>query len=133
MSELIWNEYEVIECLGVLPETEEFFTSYYFRLIKNGLVLEMTIWQFESCIAISISKETGDKPFVTIYILVRDKISFVSEKNSSYLVFRDCVVVSSRFWMHRDEESKDYFNKNIFPSELDFELHVYPELELKFD
>jgi len=132
MPELVWNEYEVIECLGVLPETEEFFTSHYFKLIKNELVLAMTIWQIESCVAISISKETDSKPFVTIYILVRDKISFVNEKKSSYLVFRDCIVVSSEFWMHTDEEFINYFDKNIFPSKLDFELHVYPKLELKF-
>jgi hypothetical protein len=133
MPELRWNEYEVIECLGVLPEEEEFFASHYFRLIKDGLLLEMTIWQYESCIAISASKETDEKPFITLYFLVRDKVTFINEKNSAALKFQDCIVVSSRFWMYREDENKDYFDKNIFPGKLDFELHVYPGIELKFD
>ncbi len=133
MPELICNEYEVIECLGVLPETEEFFTSHYFRLTKNELLLEITIWQHESCITISISKETDEKPFITIYFIVRDSLEFVNAKNFASLKFHNCVIVSSRFWMYQEDRKKNYFDKDIFPTELDIELCIYPRLEIKFN
>ncbi|MDQ3129510.1 MAG: hypothetical protein M3Q99_01955 [Acidobacteriota bacterium] len=132
MPELIWNEYEVIECLGVLPETEEFFTSHYFKLVKDKFILQITIWQIESCIAISISKENDEKPFLTIYFIVRDILEFMNAKNFSSLKFQDCIIVSSRFWMYEENEKKNYFDKDIFPTKLNIELCVYPRLEIKF-
>ena len=44
---LVWNEFEFIECLEVLPEKdEEYETSHVFRVQKNGLTLLLTIYQF---------------------------------------------------------------------------------------
>ena len=138
MAELKWNEYDFIECLGVLPEKEEFFTSHYFRLVKDELLLQMTIWRYESCVAISISKEFDEKPFVTFYFLVRDEVIFINEKESSFLRFQDCVIVSNRFWMNQEimkpfNQRNDYSNKDDFPSKINFELHVYPNLEIRFE
>jgi hypothetical protein len=133
MPELIWNEHEVIECLGVLPETEEFFSSHYFRLTKNELLLEITIWQYESFIAVSISKETDKEPFITLYFIVRDIVEFVSAKDFSSLKFRNCVIVSNEFWMFEEDEKNNYFDKDKFPTELDIELCIYPKLKLNFD
>ena len=133
MPALKWNEYEFIECLGVLPEKEEFFTSHYFRLVKDDLLFEMTIWQYDSCIAVSISKADDEKSFITIHFLVRDKAVFVNEKTSMKLRFQDCMIVSNRFWMSRDDDKKDYFDKSKFPTKLDIELYTYPKIELKFE
>lgn len=138
MPELKWNEYDLIECLGVLPEEDDFFTSHNFRLVKDELLLDMTIWQYESCIAISISKETDEIPFFSVHFLVRDEIIFINEKESAFLKFQDCFLVSSRFWMNEERmkplnEKMDYFDKNDFPTKLDFELHVFPKIKLIFD
>ena len=131
MPELRWNEYEVIECLGVLPEKEEFSTSHYFKLAKDGLILEMTIWQHESCVALSFSKEDAEKPFITFYFIVRGRVEFVNERNFASLRFLDSVLVSSRFWMYDREKTGDYFKKDFFPKEADFELTVHPHFEFK--
>ena len=132
MPKLNWNEHEVVECLGVLSETEEFFVSHNFRLAKNDLFLEITIWQDESCVALSLSKENVEMPFLTIHFLVRDKIAFFSEKDVGFLKFQDCIIVSGRFYVYQKGESDDYFNKNKFSTELNIELHTYPRIELKF-
>lgn len=138
MPELKWNEYDFIECLGVLPEKEEFFTSHYFELSRDDLFLQITVWQHESCVAVSISKESDKQPFIIFHLLVRDEIIFINEKESSFLRFQNCIIVSSRFWMNREivkllDQQNDHSNKKDFPSKIDFELHVYPRLEIKFD
>lgn len=130
MPQLKWNEYEVIECLGVLPEKEEFFTSHSFRTKEDGLILEMTVWQYESLVAISLLKENDDKPFFTLYFIVRDEIRFVNEKDFAGLQFRDVVVVPIRFWIY---ENPDLFDKTIYPTNLNFQLNVYPQFEFKVE
>ncbi len=42
---LVWDQYEFIECLGVLPEVEEYETSHSFTIEKDDLRLEITIFQ----------------------------------------------------------------------------------------
>jgi hypothetical protein len=43
---LVWNPYQFIECLGVLPVVEEGETSHLFRVEKDGLRLELTVFQY---------------------------------------------------------------------------------------
>jgi hypothetical protein len=130
MPELKWNENEVIECLGVLPEKEDFFESHNFKIQKDGLILEMTIWQYESLVALSIFKENNDKPFLTLYFIVRNEIKFINEKDFASLQFCDVVVVPIRFWMY---ESPDLFDKKNCATKLNIELTVYPQLEFKVE
>lgn len=41
---LFWNEYELVEFFGVLPEVHEDGGSYLFRVEKDGLRLELTLF-----------------------------------------------------------------------------------------
>jgi hypothetical protein len=41
---MAWGKYEFIECLGVLPEVGEDDLSYSYRVEKNGLRLELTVF-----------------------------------------------------------------------------------------
>ncbi len=131
MPQLKWYEYEVIECLGVLPEQEEFFESHHFKLAKGGLILELTIYEYESLITFSLFKQTSNKPFLTLTFIIRDEIKFINEKDSASLLFKNCILVSDQFWMYQGNEGKDLFDKTKFATELDIELTVYPHLGFK--
>lgn len=41
---MAWDKYEFIECLGVLPEVGEDELSYSYRVEKDGLRLELTVF-----------------------------------------------------------------------------------------
>ena len=97
MPELKWNEYDFVECLGVLSKTDEFFCSHGFTIIKDGLKVDLTLWQYESLVVISIHQESNPKPFIEFSFIVRDKIKFMNEKSISQLIFCDCVFVENRF------------------------------------
>jgi hypothetical protein len=128
MPELKWNQYDFIECLGVLPEVEEYETNHFFKLEKDGLILEMTIWQYESLIAVSLIQKEAEKPFLTFFFVVRDEIKFRNDKESSYLEFIDSVIVPLRFY-HLSQG--DVFNKANYPTDISIELWTYPQLEIK--
>jgi hypothetical protein len=38
---LVWNEYDFVECLGVLPEVGDYETSHFYKVEKEGLRLEL--------------------------------------------------------------------------------------------
>ncbi len=129
MPELKWREYDFVECLGILPERDEFFESHFFRMEKDDLVLEVTVWQYESVVAISLSQVSNRRCFITIYFAVRNKIEFVNEKNSAILRFCDIITVPNRFFYLED---KDVFDRDKVKNNQNLELCIYPHLELQF-
>ena len=112
--------------------TDEFFCSpHSFTIIKDGLKVELTLWQDESLVAISIYQESNPKPFIEFNFIVRDKIKFLNEKASSQLIFCDCVFVENRFWRNSEENELDFFNTDKIRTKTDFVLSTYPKLEFR--
>ena len=128
MPELKWNEYEFIECLGVLPEVEDYSTKHHFKIEKNGLILEISIWQYESLITISLYKTENEIPFISLCFVVRDKIRYVNYKRGSFLEFADFLLVKNRGYYI---EEGDVFVKSKFPMKLSLELTVEPEISIR--
>jgi hypothetical protein len=54
---LVWNEYDFIECLGVLPEVKEYKTSHFYKVEKDGLRLELTVFQYDGDIYIDLFRD----------------------------------------------------------------------------
>jgi hypothetical protein len=130
MPDLKWNEQELIECLGVLPETDEFYCSHRFKLNLENLRLDLTLWQYESLVSIELYNEPEESPFVSLCFIVRDRIAFMNEKNTSALGFYDCAFVDGRFWRIRDREF-DLFGIERLPVKLNLLLSTYPKIEFK--
>ena len=124
MRELKWNEYDFVECLGVLSSFDEDSVLYTFKTEKDGLVLEIVICHYESFVEVLLFQKDDTEPFLRISFLVRNEVRFVNEKNSAYLEFSDCVF--SNFY---DDE---IFDKNKYPSYSIFEIHTFPKFQLKF-
>lgn len=59
---LSWNEHDFVECLGVLPEVSEDHVSYLFRIEKDGLCLELTVFPYDGGVYIDIYRSGIEKP-----------------------------------------------------------------------
>lgn len=128
MHNLIWKEFEVIECLGVLPKTDEFETSHYFKVEKNGLILEISIWQYESLIAVSIYQLKNSNPFLTFWFVVRDKIRYINDKRGSFLEFSDFLIVKNRAYYLEENKLFEELNSS---TKLNLEITVEPEISFR--
>ena len=51
---LVWNEYDFVECLGVLPKLGEYETSHFYKVEKDELRLELTVEQYDGDIFIEL-------------------------------------------------------------------------------
>jgi len=127
MPKLKWKDDEVVECLGVLPEIEEFFSSHSFSRVFGLIRLELTVWENESLVAVSIFEDQGTDPFLDLCFIVRDRVEFVSETESTSIRFHDSVVVTSRFWQIYDEDRRDWFDTRLLPTKIGFELSSFPK------
>jgi hypothetical protein len=124
MRELKWNEYDFVECLGVLGNFDEDSVLYTFKVEKDDLILEIIICHYESFVQIFLSQKNSDAPFFKFSFLVRNEIRYVSERNSSFLEFSDCIV--SNYY------DSDIFDKNRCSTYSIFQIHTFPKFWLNF-
>lgn len=128
MPGLKWNEYDFVECLGVLPEIDDYETGHHFTVKKENLTLVISIWQYDCLFEFSLFQNDFEKPFMNFYLSVREEVKFVNHKQSSYLIFRDCAIVSPK---HPITDSVE-FVKHIDSDNLAMELEVEPQIQIKF-
>ena len=78
---LKWNEYEFIECLGVLPQVGEDGTSHVFRVAKDGLRLELAVFQYDADVRVELYREGLEPPIFYAHIVSCPGTRYVAEKN----------------------------------------------------
>jgi len=122
MPILKWNSNDVVECLGVLPESDEFFGSQTFRKSFDSIRMEMTVWESESLVALSLFEGSGN-PFLDLSFIVRDRIELVTESPVSSLRFHNSVVVSSEFWLYDDEGKPEVVNTTNLSTKPSFKFN----------
>lgn len=128
MPELIWDETDLVACLEVIATIEE-YGNYYYEVKQDILLLAVSIWPYESVVAVSLS-QTGDaKPLISFTLVVRDSIRYVKDKRGEYLEFKNCVIVSHRFYY---TEVKDIFDQTKFTDDLVMEMSIKPHICVKF-
>lgn len=59
---LSWDETDVMTVLEVLPEVEEHGISHRYIVRKDGLTLEIIIFQYDGDVRIILSADTVEKP-----------------------------------------------------------------------
>lgn len=116
-----WSEYKFIECLGVLPEIDQTWEQWHrYKLFKDKLLLELDLCAYRDLINVSLAKKFDTEPFFSFFLLVKGNVVHINEKNISCLKFENCLVLSD-----------EYDNPDIY-TELNFEIHIYPKIKLKY-
>ena len=74
MPQLKWDETEIIECLETLPKVEEYSVSHVFEIKKDGLILQLTVWQYESVVQFVIFREQVEVAVIQMALFVRGEV-----------------------------------------------------------
>ena len=75
------NQYEFIECLGVVPQVEEDETAHYFKVSKDGLRLEMSVFQYDGDVHLDLYREGFDPSIFKMRLLNCAGARYVSNRN----------------------------------------------------
>ncbi len=105
MHEFVWNQYEFIECLGVLPEVdEEYDTCHTFKVERDGMRLELAVFQYGD-VYVSLYRESVEPPVFSMRLLGCDGARYVSDKRGEFIEFAPA---NSFFGRHDGETVAPY-------------------------
>ena len=129
IQSLDWDEYEVVECLGVVPIIEEYKAEYSYKVETDTLHLWLHIYPEESIVLLRLYQNAVEEPLVQMNLVVRGKVRCVKDEHGEYLVFGQCVVGpdfgSSGFaW-------KVFANEESY-ADVDCELRIKPGMRVQF-
>ncbi len=94
---LVWNQYEFVECLGVLPEVEEYETCHSFRVERDGLRLSLTVFQYDGDVYLDLYREGVEPPVFSMRLLDCDGARYVSDKGGEHLEFAPAKSFGKRY------------------------------------
>ncbi len=130
MPKLRWDISDFIECLEVLPQTDEFETNHFFQVAKDGLKLEISVWLYESIVSIDLYRDGIELPIVGCAFLVRGEIKLAKEKNSEWLEIGNCIIIPDRFSFM--DSRRALFDVHQNPYGLTVEILVTPHFRIGY-
>ena len=131
MPQLHWNEIDFIECLEVAPETNEFSTEHHFTVIRDGLTLKVSVWQYDSVVYLDLYRSGMEAPLIGLALFVRGPVDYVKEGTWECLRFQNALPAPSRF-SYLDFE-RDIHSAASIPYGLTVTLRVKPDIKIAFD
>jgi hypothetical protein len=97
MPEFVWNQYEFIECLGVLPAVEEYETHHSFEVEKDGLRLHLSVFQYGGDVYIDLYREGVEAAVFSVRLLESEGARYVSGKGGEFLEFAPAKSFGTRY------------------------------------
>jgi len=97
MPEFSWEPLDFLELLGVIPEEEEYGTSYHYVLACSGLRLELTVWPLNADVALSLYASEQVTPIVNLRLLDCPGARVVQDKRGKFIEFAAANMFSGRY------------------------------------
>src|ERR1700733_8420108 len=96
MPHLKWDETDFLTCLEVPPTIDEFET-YHYSVSKDSLRLELSVFQFDSDICITVYRDGVKRPVIDFKITECSGTRYVNDSRGEFLEFAPSQVFGDRF------------------------------------
>ncbi|MCC2667569.1 MAG: hypothetical protein K0Q72_40, partial [Armatimonadetes bacterium] len=70
MPQLEWEELDFLECLEVVPETEEYGTYFSYRIEKVAHTLLLTVRPYDSVVQLSLTVASSETRLTEVALVV---------------------------------------------------------------
>jgi len=97
MPLLVWDPFDLIGVLGVLPSQDEFETSHRYSIQQGALRLELTVWQYDSDVEIQLWEASLPNPIIKYTLLGCPGIRVVEDKRGKFLEFAASNTFTGRY------------------------------------
>ena len=94
---LVWNETDFLECLEAIPEMGEHGIWHKYEIKKDGLVLALTIHQYDGDVEIDLYREGVDRRIFAVKIIDCPGVRYVKDKRGDFLEFAQAKCFGSRY------------------------------------
>jgi hypothetical protein len=129
MPALKWDITDFIECLEVLPNTEE-SGQVHFEVNRDGLALKVCVRPLDSIIDVALHRSGSEDPLIGLRLFVRGRVEFRKVKDAEYLWIHSADPVPG--WFSRF----DYYEESIKQSSVrayTVVLRVNPDIRIGFE
>jgi hypothetical protein len=127
MSQLKWDKTDFLLCLGVLPEVEDYETSFRYIVERAGLVLSIAVTPYESIIEVQLQRTGSTVNLLGLSLLVGGVVEYKCEKWGKYLQLPACRIVTNRFY-YQYERGTEFSEQHTL---LDVEIAVDPDIRIE--
>jgi hypothetical protein len=97
MPSLVWNESDFAACLEVLPAIEEYGISYRYRVVRDGMRLELTVYPYDSDIYVDLFREGVEGAVFEMKLTECSGTRYVNDERGEYLEFAPAKVFGNRY------------------------------------
>jgi hypothetical protein len=97
MCEFVWNKYDFIECLGVLPEVDEDEDGHAFKVERDGMRLELTVFRYAGDVYLSLYREGVETPVFFMRLIWCEGARYVRDKGGDFIEFAPAKSFGSRY------------------------------------
>jgi hypothetical protein len=97
MPQLKWDATDFLTCLEVPPTVDEFEAGYHYSVSKDGLRLELAVFQFDSDICIAVYRDGVERPVIDVRIKDCSGTRYVNDSRGEFLEFAPSQVFGERF------------------------------------
>jgi hypothetical protein len=94
---LAWDETEVVACLEIVPLVGECGISHAFSVARNGLRLEITVFQYDGDVAISLYRDGLELPIFDVRLLGCEGLRYVNDQRGEHLEFAPARCFGGRY------------------------------------
>ena len=115
-----WNEYELTEFFGVLPEKGEDELYLSFSIEKDGLRLLVTFFNYDFDVHLDVFRDGVDEPVVKTKIMSSAGAKYIAQENGY-----ECLEISA------SDKYIEYYGKEWIAS-MAVRLRVSPHISVEF-
>jgi len=97
MPQLTWDMADFLTCLEVEPTIDEYETGHHYAVAKDGLRLELSVFQFSSDVCITVHRDGVQRPIINFTITECSGTRYVNDTRGEFLEFAPSQVFGDRF------------------------------------
>lgn len=94
---LVWDETDFVTCLETLPVVGEYEVSHSFTVAKDGMRLELVLWQNDGDVAMRLFRDGVDDALLELTLLDCSGARYVNDKAGERLEFAPAKCFGSRY------------------------------------
>ncbi|MFC1743515.1 Ypar14, superfamily integron cassette [Candidatus Riflebacteria bacterium] len=94
---LVWDEVKFLEFFAIEPEVGDYEVSHYYKIEKDGLLLEVTINQYSGDVYLELCHTVTESTIFQIKITDCQMIKLIKSRDGEYLEIAPGKVFGNRY------------------------------------
>ena len=94
---LVWDETDVLTCLEVMPEIEPDGIWHKYTVLKHGMRLELTVYQYDGDVFLDLYRDGIEKRIFSMKLINCPGVRYVKDKKGEHLEFAHSQAFASRY------------------------------------